>query len=109
MRSDLSNISNSGTKASTALEFESRLRGSLENRTAQLETELTKAWEQIKDLTEKVSTAEATKRHLEIELDKVGTRPSASCPRPSLFTKACGSWGQVVKHTSVRLRRKMPL
>ena len=73
IRQDLSSVSNSGTKASTALEFESRLRGSLESRTAQLETELTKAWEQIKELTEKVSTAETTKRHLEIELDKVST------------------------------------
>lgn len=48
------------------------MRGSLENRTAQLESELSKAWEQIKDLSEKVSELEATKRHLEIELDKVG-------------------------------------
>lgn len=48
------------------------MRGSLENRTAQLESELSKAWEQIKDLSEKVSELEATKRHLEIDLDKVG-------------------------------------
>ena len=47
------------------------MRGSLENRTAQLESELSKAWEQIKDLSEKESTLETTKRHLEIELDKV--------------------------------------
>ena len=47
------------------------MRGSLENRTAQLESELSKAWEQIKDLSENVSTLETTKRHLEIELDKV--------------------------------------
>lgn len=47
------------------------MRGSLENRTAQLESELSKAWEQIKDLSEKGSMLETTKRHLEIELDKV--------------------------------------
>lgn len=47
------------------------MRGSLENRTAQLESELSKAWEQIKDLSEKGSTLETAKRHLEIELDKV--------------------------------------
>ena len=47
------------------------MRGSLENRTVQLESELSKAWEQIKDLSEKGSTLETTKRHLEIELDKV--------------------------------------
>ena len=47
------------------------MRGSLENRTAQLENELSKAWEQIKELSEKGSMLETTKRHLEIELDKV--------------------------------------
>lgn len=47
------------------------MRGSLENRTAQLESELSKAWEQIKDLSEKGSALETAKRHLEIELDKV--------------------------------------
>ena len=71
LRTELTNASHSGTKASTALEFESKMRGSLENRTAQLESELSKAWEQIKDLSEKVSMLETTKRHLEIELDKV--------------------------------------
>ena len=47
------------------------MRGSLENRTAQLENELSKAWEQIKELSEKGSMLETAKRHLEIELDKV--------------------------------------
>ena len=47
------------------------MRGSLENRTAQLESELSKAWEQIKELSEKGSMLETAKRHLEIELDKV--------------------------------------
>ena len=71
LRTELTNASHSGTKASTALEFESKMRGSLENRMVQLESELSKAWEQVKELTEKVSTLEATKRQLEIGLDKV--------------------------------------
>lgn len=71
LRTELTNASHSGTKASTALEFESKMRGSLENRTAQLESELSRAWEQIKELSEKGSTLETTKRQLEIELDKV--------------------------------------
>ena len=54
------------------------MRGSLENRTAQLESELSKAWEQVKELSDKVSTLETTKRQLEIELDKV--RKSSSHP-----------------------------
>ncbi|KAJ7379582.1 protein of unknown function (DUF4686) [Desmophyllum pertusum] len=70
LRAELSNASHTGTKASTALEFESKMRGSLENRTAQLESELSRAWEQIKDMSEKGSMLETTKRHLEIELDK---------------------------------------
>lgn len=70
LRTELSNASHSGTKASTALEFESKIRGNLENRTAQLESELSRAWEQMKELSEKVSTLEATKRQLEIDLDK---------------------------------------
>lgn len=70
LRAELTNASHTGTKASTALEFESKMRGSLENRTAQLENELSKAWEQIKELSEKGSMLETTKRHLEIELDK---------------------------------------
>lgn len=70
LRAELSSASHTGTKASTALEFESKMRGSLENRTAQLESELSKAWEQIKELSEKGSMLETTKRHLEIELDK---------------------------------------
>ena len=71
LRAELTNASHTGTKASTALEFESKMRGSLENRTAQLESELSRAWEQIKDLSEKASMLETTKRYLEIELDKV--------------------------------------
>ena len=71
LRAELTNASHTGTKASTALEFESKMRGSLENRTAQLESELSRTWEQIKDLSEKASMLETTKRHLEIELDKV--------------------------------------
>ncbi|XP_068754666.1 myosin-11-like [Montipora capricornis] len=70
LRTELTNASHSGTKASTALEFESKMRGSLENRTAQLESELSKAWEQVKELSDKVSTLETSKRQLEIELDK---------------------------------------
>ena len=54
------------------------MRGSLENRTAQLESELSKAWGQVKELSDKVSTLETSKRQLEIELDKV--RKSSSHP-----------------------------
>ena len=63
------------------------MRGSLENRTAQLESELSKAWEQVKDLTEKCSTLESAKRHLEIDLDKVrafGCRRAHIWPSVSL-------------------------
>jgi flagellar basal body rod protein FlgG len=71
LRHELSNVSTTGTKASTALEFESKMRGTLENRASHLESELTKAWGQIKELTERASGLEATKRHHEIELDRV--------------------------------------
>jgi len=49
------------------------MRGTLENRANHLEGELTKAWGQIKALTEKASALEASKRHLEIELDRVNS------------------------------------
>ena len=58
------------------------MRGSLENRTAQLEGELNKAWGQIKDFAEKVSSLEATKRHLEIELDRVRGQTTTRNPHP---------------------------
>lgn len=61
------------------------MRGSLENRTAQLENELSKAWEQIKELSEKGSMLETTKRHLEIELDKVLLLLTCSQPTQSDF------------------------
>ncbi|XP_032239746.2 myosin-11 [Nematostella vectensis] len=70
LRQELSNVSTTGTKASTALEFESKIRGSLEARTNHLESELTRAWEHNKELTTAVSNLEANKRHLEVELDR---------------------------------------
>jgi len=69
------------------------MRGSLENRTAQLESELSRAWEQIKDLSEKASMLETTKRHLEIELDKVHKSYCADLAQGRGGGGFCGSGG----------------
>lgn len=63
--------SRSGAKTSTALEFESRLRETLENKNNTLETELAKAWSQTKSLMERLATLEADKGQLERELERV--------------------------------------
>ena len=65
--------SRTGAKASTALEFESRLRETLENKNSTLETELAKALGQTKSLMERLATIEADKSQLERELERVGT------------------------------------
>ena len=64
--------SRSGAKASTALEFESRLRETLENKNITLEAELAKAWGQTKSLMERLATIEADKSQLEREFERVG-------------------------------------
>lgn len=64
--------SRTGAKASTALEFESRLRETLENKNSTLETELAKAWGQTKSLMERLATIEADNGQLQRELERVG-------------------------------------
>lgn len=66
--------SRTGAKASTALEFESRLRETLENKNITLESELAKAWAQAKSLMERLATIEADKGQLERELERVSYR-----------------------------------
>lgn len=71
LRNEFNATSRTGTKASTALEFESRLRATLENKNITLESELAKAWEQTKSLMERLATIEADKGQLERELERV--------------------------------------
>ena len=73
MRSEFNVTSRTGAKASTALEFESRLRETLENKNSTLETELAKALGQTKSLMERLATIETDKSQLERELERVGT------------------------------------
>ena len=70
-QNELNMKSRSGAKTSTALEFESRLRETLENKNNTLETELAKAWSQTKSLMERLATLEADKGQLERELERV--------------------------------------
>ncbi|CAB3979175.1 Hypothetical predicted protein [Paramuricea clavata] len=70
LRSEFNATSRTGTKASTALEFESRLRQTLENKNSTLESELAKAWGQTKSLMERLATIEADKGQLERELER---------------------------------------
>lgn len=63
--------SRTGAKTSTALEFESRLRETLQNKNSTLEAELSKAWSQTKSLMERLATLEADKGQLERELERV--------------------------------------
>lgn len=65
--------SRTGAKASTALEFESRLRETLENKNSTLESELGKAWGQTKSLMERLATLESDKGQLERELERVSS------------------------------------
>jgi hypothetical protein len=71
LRSEFNATSRTGTKATTALEFESRLRETLENKNSTLESELAKAWGQTKSLMERLATIEADKGQLERELERV--------------------------------------
>ena len=73
LRSEFNVTSRTGAKASTALEFESRLRETLENKNSTLETELAKALGQTKSLMERLATIETDKSQLERELERVGT------------------------------------
>ena len=63
--------SRTGAKTSTALEFESRLRETLEHKNSTLESELAKAWNQTKSLMERLATLEADKGQLERDLERV--------------------------------------
>lgn len=71
LRSEFNTTSRTGAKASTALEFESRLRETLENKNVTLENELTKAWEQTKSLMERLATIESDKGQLERDYERV--------------------------------------
>ena len=71
LQNELNMKSRSGAKTSTALEFESRLRETLENKNNTLEAELAKAWGQTKSLMERLATLEADKGQLERELERV--------------------------------------
>lgn len=70
IRNEFNMTSRTGAKTSTALEFESRLRETLEHKNNTLESELAKAWSQTKSLMERLATLEADKGQLERELER---------------------------------------
>ncbi|XP_072036279.1 uncharacterized protein [Amphiura filiformis] len=59
------------TKAEKQLTEQTRLRADVESRNKVLEEEMTKLWNQLKDMMDKLTASESAKQDLEVELEKV--------------------------------------